>query len=136
MCVIVKIRCFCSLQSKLQKLSTLLLETFTNKNSLRNLTRFNGGLFELEILEIFTTAFLLKIIIWTWISFQHCRVLSLNTKKNLLKKDSSHLKIADIVRDRRITLTKEKEKRKMRKSQTTTIFFLLFILYIEKYVFC
>ena len=136
MCVIVKIRCFCSLQSKLQKLSTLLLETFTNKNSLRNLTRFNGGLFESEILEIFTTAFLLKIIIWTWISFQHCRVLSLKTKKNLLKEDSSHLKIADIVRDRRITLKKEKEKRKMRKSQTTTIFFLLFILYIEKYVFC
>ena len=34
--------------------------TFTEKNLSENLTRFHGGLFELGILEIFTTAFLLK----------------------------------------------------------------------------
>ena len=37
----------------------------TTKNSLRNLTRttFHGGFFELEILEIFITAILLKAIV-------------------------------------------------------------------------
>ena len=33
------------------------------KKLARNFTRFHGSLFELEILEIFTTAFLLKTII-------------------------------------------------------------------------
>ena len=37
-----------------------ILETFTKKISLQNLTRFHGGFFELDILEIFTTAFLVK----------------------------------------------------------------------------
>ena len=50
-------------QSKLQKSQYTILEISTKKNSLRNLTRFYGGLFELEILEIFTTAYLLKTII-------------------------------------------------------------------------
>ena len=44
------------------KIQHLILETFTKKNSLQNLTRFYGGRFDLEILEIFT-AFLLKTII-------------------------------------------------------------------------
>ena len=43
------------------KIQHLILEAFTKKNSLHNLTRFYGGRFELEILEIFT-AFLLKTI--------------------------------------------------------------------------
>ena len=30
-------------------------------------TRFHGGLFELDILEIFTQPFFFKSIIWTWI---------------------------------------------------------------------
>ena len=38
-------------------------EISTKKNSLRNLARFHSGLFELEILEIFTIVFLLKTII-------------------------------------------------------------------------
>ena len=33
------------------------------KNSLRDLTRFHGGLFELEILEIFTTDFCEKVLL-------------------------------------------------------------------------
>ena len=41
----------------------IILEIYTNKNSLRNLTSFYGGLFELQILEILTIAFLLKTII-------------------------------------------------------------------------
>ena len=57
-----------------------ILEIYTKKNSLRNLARLHGGLFELDILEIFATAFLLKTIIWTWLFFKHCRVLSLKTK--------------------------------------------------------
>ena len=42
-----------------------MLDISTKKNSLRNLTRFHGGFFELEIPESFTKAFLLKTIIWT-----------------------------------------------------------------------
>ena len=52
----------------------------TKKNLLQNLTRFHGGCFEFEIPESFTRAFLLKTIIWTWIFFKHCRLLSLKTK--------------------------------------------------------
>ena len=43
-------------------------------------------------------------------------------------------KLLELARDRRKTLKKEKEKRKMRKSQTTKISFLLF--YIKKFIFC
>ena len=38
-------------QSKLKKIIHTILETFTKKNSLWNLTRFHGGIFELEILK-------------------------------------------------------------------------------------
>ena len=47
-------------QSKLKKIQHTILEISTKKNSLRNLARYHGRLFELEILEIFKTAFLLK----------------------------------------------------------------------------
>ena len=59
---------------KTKKIQQTIPETFTKKNLLWNLTRLHGGLFELKILEIFTAAFLLKTIIWSW-------VLSLKTKK-------------------------------------------------------
>ena len=64
---------------KTKKFQYTILEISTKKNSLRNLTRFHGGLFELEILEIFQAlqSALLK-----------------NETKNLLKKDASQLKIA------------------------------------------
>ena len=37
-------------------------ETLIKKNPLRNLTKFHSGLFKLVIIEIFTTAFLLKLL--------------------------------------------------------------------------
>ena len=54
---------------KTKKIQHTILETLTKKNSLRNLAKFHGGLFELEILEIFITAFLLNTIIWNSIFF-------------------------------------------------------------------
>ena len=53
-----------------------IFEAFTKKNSLRNLTRFHDGLFDLELLEISTT------------------VLSLKRIKKSSQKDASDLKIA------------------------------------------
>ena len=66
-----------SFRIKTGKIHHTILETFTKKNSLRNLTRFLVWFFELENLI-----------------FLNCRVLCLKTKKNLLKKDASHLKNA------------------------------------------
>ena len=50
---------------KTKKNQHTILEICTKRNSLQNLTRFHGGLFELEIPESFTRAFLFKTIIWT-----------------------------------------------------------------------
>ena len=47
---------------KTEKIQHTIFETFTKESSLRNLTRFHGRRFELKILEILTTAFLLKTI--------------------------------------------------------------------------
>ena len=72
-----------------------ILEIFTKKNSLRNLTRFHGGLFQFEILETFAIAFLLKTVIWTYFFVQVLpSALLKNETKNLLEKDASQLKIA------------------------------------------
>ena len=59
-------------------------------------------------------------------------MLSLKTKKNLPKKDAS----LDIARDRKKTLKKGKEKRKMRKRHTAiiNIFLPLFFLNRKLYV--
>ena len=70
-----KTRCFYSFtfnsKPKLEKFSTLLLRHFIIETvSLRDLTRFYVRLFELEILEIFTTASLLKIFNWSRFFFQ------------------------------------------------------------------
>ena len=44
-------------------------------------------------------------------------------------------KLFDIARDRRKTLKKEKEKRNMRKSQTTiTNMFFILLFYMEKFI--
>ena len=48
---------------KTRKIQHTILKTLTKKNSLRNLAKFHDELFELEILEIFITAFLLNTII-------------------------------------------------------------------------
>ena len=50
---------------KTKKIQYTILDISIKKHSLRNLTRFHGGFFELEIPESFTRAFLLKTIIWT-----------------------------------------------------------------------
>ena len=67
----------------------------------------HGGLLELEILGIFTTVFLLKTIIWTWIFFNYCR-------KMLWKKDTSHLKIAWHSKRQKKIIEKRERKIKMR----------------------
>ena len=89
------------------------------------------GSFELKILEIFTIAFLLKTIIWTWIFFMYCRILSLKTKKIFSKKMQTTYKLCEIARDRGKALKKVKEKRKMGKTQRTTIVFY-FYFFIQK----
>ena len=67
--------------------------TFTEKNLSENLTRFHGGLFELGILEIFTTAFLLKTFFLnlTFVQVLQSALLKSETK-NLLKKDAIYPK--------------------------------------------
>ena len=75
---------------KTRNIQHTILEISTKENSLQNLTRFHSGIFELEIQEIFTTAFLLK---------KRCK-----SAKNCLT--------IDIARHRSKTLKKEKEKRK------------------------
>ena len=54
-----------------------IFETIINKTSIWNPVRFHGAFFEFEILEVFTTAFLWKII-WFQLS-----VLSLKMQKNI-----------------------------------------------------
>ena len=139
MCVIVKIRCFYSFtinsQSKLKKFSKLFLR-HTKKNLLRNLTRFHGGLFELEILEIFTTVFLLKTVIWTWIFFKYCRVFSLKTKKNLLKKDASNLTISwQSKRQKKNIKKRERKTRNEKKSNNNNKYFFTFNFFMRKILY-
>ena len=142
MCVIVKNRCFFSFttnsQSKLKRISTLFLRHLP-KISIWNLTRFYGGLFGFEILEIFTTAFLLKTIIWTWTFFKYSRVLSLNTKAKSSQKrcNANHLKIAWHRKRQKTNIEQRERKGNMRKSKTATIIFcllLLFYVYIVTFV--
>ena len=102
----------------------IILETFTKKNSLQNVTSFHG---ELEILEIFPATFLLKTIIRTWIILKILQSALLKNEKKKSKMMQATKELLDTARDRRKTLKKEKEKRKMWKSQTAaTIFFFTF----------
>ena len=105
----------------------IILEISTKKNSLRNLTRFHGGPFQLRN---FATALLLKTVIWTWIFFQVLQSALLKNEKKSSQKDTNHLKIAWHSKRQKKTLKKEREKRKMRKKQLTTICFLLSLFYI------
>ena len=82
------------------------LETFTKKNLQQNLTRFYCELFELGILENFTTAFFLRTVILTWNFFQYCESPSLKRKKNVLNKMQATYKLFDIARHRGKTLKK------------------------------
>ena len=89
----------------------------------------------LEILEVFATAFCVKNYYLNLIFFRYGRLLSLKKKKRPLKKIEATQKLLDIVTNRRKTLQKEKQKRKMRKSQTATIAFLLLLFYVKKHIF-
>ena len=73
----------------------------------------HGGLLVLEILEIFSAAFMLKTIIQTLISFKYCRLFSLKRKINL-KKDTINVNTDG---------DSQNQKNKMRKNQRKTIFF-------------
>ena len=67
----------------------------TKKNSPRNLTKFHGKIFELEIQNIFTTAFFVKNYYLSLNFFQALQsALLKNETKSLLKKDASQLRIA------------------------------------------
>ena len=139
---IVKTRCFYSLpliQSKLKNqnqnnksIQHSNLDTFTKKNSLRNLARFHGGLFELIILEIFTIAFLLKTMVWT---YWYCRLLSLKTEKNL-KKDAIHLKIAWHSKRQKENIGKRERKTNEKKSNNNNKYFFTFTFLYGKNIFC
>ena len=124
MCVIVKTRSFYSFtinsQSKFKKFTLFLIHL---PRKIR-CEIFYNGFFELEILEIFATAYLLKIIIWTRIFLKYFRVLYLKTKKKTF-----YLKIAW---KKRKILKKEKEKWKMRQSQTAINIFLFLLFFYRK----
>ena len=47
---------------KTKKIQHIVVEKFTKKNSLQNLTRFHSGLFEFEILEILQQLFKKKLL--------------------------------------------------------------------------
>ena len=138
MWAVVKTRCFHSLllihdenfeiKIKTIKIQHTIFETFTKKSSLWNLSVFHDGPFELEVLEIFTTAFLFKTLIWTWIFFQ---VLQSALLKNQRKTDRR-----TEARERRKILKKEKEKQKMKKKNqtaTTNIFYSYFFTWKNLY---
>ena len=139
MWAVVKTRCFHSLslihdknfgiKIKTIKIQHTIFETFTKKSSLWNLSVFHDGPFELEVLEIFTTAFLFKTLIWTWIFFQ---VLQSALLKNQRKTDRR-----TEARERRKILKKEKEKQKMKKKkikQQQQTFFTLTFLHGKIYI--
>ena len=109
-------------QSKLKKFSTLLLRHLPTKTSYKTSQGFMVGSFSLRPQKFF---------------FSYCRVFSLKSKKKkeLLKKDASHLSVPQKIK-RQKKEKKEKEKRKVKKSQTTTINISLLLLCIEKLIFC
>ena len=101
------------------------------KNLLRNLTRFDGGLFELEIIEISTTAFLLK----TYLNLNFFQVLQSALvkieKKFYQKRCKQRKNRLTFARDRSKTLKKRKKHEKWEKVKEKQIFFYLY-LFIQK----
>ena len=138
MWVIIKTRCFHSLplihnqnfeiKIKAVKIQHAIFETFTKKSSLWNLSMFHDGPFELEILEIFTTAFLLETLIWTWIFFKYFRVLSWKTKE----KQTEEWKPG--TEEKYWKMRKKNKKMKNSQATTTEIFFTLTFLYGKIYI--
>ena len=112
------------LQNQNKKIQHTILETFIKKGSMQNVK-----------LEILTTIFFKKKLLLELFFFKYCRAIFLKTKKKL-KIDTSYQKIALHNKKQKKNPEKQKEKRKMRKSQTKTNIFLLFLFYIEKFIFC
>ena len=113
-------------QSKLKKFSKVFLRHLLRKN-----LRFQGGVFQLEFLAIFTTAFLIK----TYLNLNLFQVLQSALLKN--KKISSQKRFnppRNCLTQQETKKKKKKEKRKMGKSQQQLFLFLHF--YIEKFIFC
>ena len=111
----VKTRCFYSftVNSQLKLKKKTILETFIREILIRNLTRFNGALFEIKTLETFAKAFFVKIYYLDFFASTAERSPS-KRKQNL--KNLQATEFLDMVRDRKKTLKKEKEKREMRNS--------------------
>ena len=120
MCVIAKTRCFYGLP----------LTHNQNKKKFR-------GLFELEMVEMFTTTLSLTNYYLNFKFFQALRsALLKNEIKNILKKDGSHLKIAwqlIIARDRSKTFKKRERKTKNEKKSNKSFFTFTF-LYRKIYI--
>ena len=103
---------------KSKKIQRTIFETFTKKNLLQNFRKFYAGFFELEIVEILTTAFLLKTIISCY--YKYCRVLPLTAKKKSKKRCKP---------SKNCCLTQQETEK-----QQQYLFLLLF--YIEKFILC
>ena len=97
MCIIVKTKGFYDFtinsQSKLKTFSTLFLRHLLRKEKLaKNFNKVSWWALSLLDLRNFHSSFYVKNYYLIFF-FKYCRVLSLKTKKNLLQKDTSHLKI-------------------------------------------
>ena len=130
---------------KTKKIQYIVVEKFTKKNSLQNLTRFHSGLFEFEILEILQQLFKKKLLFVFDFFFVFLQLLQSALLKNEKKifnptwKDRFNPPNNYLTyQEKKKTLKKRKEKQKMRKSQAITMifFFLLSLFYIEKLIFC
>ena len=105
----------------------IILEISTKKKSLRNLTRFHGGPFQLRN---FATALLLKTVIWTWIFFQVLQSALLKNEKKSSQKDTNHLKIAWHKQETEENIEKRERKTKNeKKTINNNIFFTFTFLY-------
>ena len=93
----------------------------------------------MEILEIFTTAPILKSIIWTWFFLlkKLQRAKKKKKKKKIFKKDARHLKVAWYRKRQRKNIEKrEREKKNKKKSNSnnkclftfTSLFWKIYIL--------
>ena len=119
-----------------KKIQHTILETFTKKIA----TKFKVAWWVLWIVDPrnFLNSFFNKnyyLNLNFFLSFAECSPQKWNKKWS--QKVASHIKLFDIARDRRETLKKEKEKRKMRKSQTiATNTFVLLLFCVESFIFC
>ena len=114
--------------------NALFLRYLPKKHLLQILKRFYGKLFklELEILEIFTTAFLLKTCFLNLNFFSKQSAVLKNEKKNLLKRDANYLNVN--WHSKRPKKCKKREKKKKKKLDNNNKHFFNFtFLYRKNY---